>query len=129
MRKHFLLIFVPILVFSCPKKEELFKKLQNLKVPVKEINYVKPSGQFKGLCEVEGIFLKGKKTFRSKFYTTEDGKYLIPFIGKIEMVPSKVLKGWKEIRIRSLRNSNNTLKIGFTNGSGKFYIPEIFEAK
>jgi len=124
-----LLIFVPILVFSCPKKEELFKKLQNLKVPVKGINYVKPSRQFKRLCEVEGIFFKDKRTFTSKFYITEDGNYLIPFIGKIEMVPSKVLKGWREIRIRSLRNSNNTLKIGFTDGSGKFYIPEIFEAK
>jgi hypothetical protein len=129
MLKRSLLFLGPIISFSCPTKEHVFKALTNLGVPVKEVKTVEVSKTFKGLCKVEGVIKKGKHVFRTKFYLTEDGKYLIPFVGKIEMVPSKVLKGWKELHIRSLRNPKHELKIGLIDESGKYFISEIFKTK
>ena len=129
MVKRSLLILIPLLVIACPKKEDFFKKLTKMGLPVKEIERVAPSKRFEGLCEVVAVIRKDKRTFQTKFYLTEDGKYLIPFIGKLETVPSKVLKGWKEIHIRSLRNPKHQWNIGLIDKSGKYFIPELFEVK
>ena len=121
-----LLVFFSLtgLVFACPKPDQVLSAVKSLGVPITEVKKIEPYKEIPVLCRAVGVLKKGDIQREVDFYTTADGKYLLPFLGKIEYKPSQV-KGLKVIKITSVRNSQHSFILGYTTEDGKFYSPEL----
>ncbi len=124
MRKQFVFVLFPVLVYACPSPEKVSEAVKKLGIPIKEVKEVEPFKTIKGLCRAEGILEKDKATAEVDFYVTEDGRYLLPFVGEVSYRKAP-LKGFKEVWITSLRNPNHKFKLGFLSEDGKYYVPEM----
>jgi hypothetical protein len=112
------------LVFACPQPQQVLSAVKSLGVPITEVKEIKPCSKIPHLCKAIGVIKKGDIQKEVDFYTTADGKYLIPFLGKIEYQPSPV-KGLKVIKITSVRNSKHSFVLGYITEDGKYYSPEL----
>jgi len=112
------------LVFACPKPDQVLSAVKSLGVPISEVKKIEPYKDIPVLCRAVGVLKKGDIQREVDFYTTADGKYLLPFLGRIEYKPSQV-KGLNVIKITSVRNGRHSFILGYTTEDGKFYVPEL----
>ena len=121
-----LTVLLPLtgLVFACPQPRQVLEAVKSLGVPIAEVKEIKPCSKIPHLCKAIGVIKKGDIQKEVDFYTTADGKYLIPFLGKVEYQPSPV-KGLKVVKITSVRNSKHSFVLGYVTEDGQYYTPEL----
>ena len=114
--------------FACPPPQAVLEAVKALKVPIKEVKKVEPYKEIPTLCRAEGILEKDGMKIPVDFYTTADGKYFLPFVGKVVYQPTDV-KGIKKVTIVSVRNSNHTFTLGYVTSDLRYYFPEMLRLK
>jgi len=110
--------------FACPSPQSVLKAVKSLNIPIVEIKKVEPYKEIPSLCRAIGILEKDGVKKEVDFYTTRDGKYFLPFVGKISYKKTNV-DGIVEIKVTSLRNKNHSFTLGYTTDNIRYYIPTM----
>lgn len=125
MRYTLALLALSGLTFAtCPSPQAVLKAVQSLGVPIKEVKQVEPYKEIPVLCRAVGVLEKDGATAEVDFYTTADGKYFLPFVGKVVYEPSGV-EGIKRVKIVSVRNPKHSFTLGYVTSDLKYYFPEM----
>ena len=125
MRYALALLALSGLTFAtCPSPQAVLKAVKSLGVPIKEVKKVEPYKEIPVLCRAVGVLEKNGATAEVDFYTTADGKYFLPFVGKVVYEPSGV-EGIKRVKIVSVRNPNHSFTLGYVTNDLKYYFPEM----
>lgn len=114
--------------FACPTPQAVLDAVKSLNIPIKEVKKVEPYEELPLLCRAEGILEKDGMRVPVDFYTTADGKYFLPFVGRVVYQPTEV-KGIKRVTIVSVRNSNHTFTLGYVTSDLRYYFPEMLPLK
>jgi hypothetical protein len=114
--------------FACPPPQNVLEAVKKLNIPIKEIKKVEPYKEIPSLCRAIGVLEKDGIKKEVDFYTTRDGKYLLPFVGKISYEKTDV-DGIVKIKITSLRNPQHSFVLGYTTDNIKYYIPTMVPLK
>jgi len=122
--RFFIFLLSLSVVFACPKPEKVLASLKAIGLPLIKVRSVEPFKEIANLCRYRGVLKKGKNIENVDFYVSEDGKFFLPFAGRVVYKPSGI-KGIKRITVVSLRNSNHTLNLGFITNDLKYYFPQI----
>ncbi len=116
-------IFVAV-AFSCPSPQAVLETAVRLNIPVKEVLKVEPFKKIPSLCRAEAVVEKDGFNATVDLFTTADGKFFIPFVGKVVYEPSGE-EGVKKVTIVSIRNSTTSFTLGFVTNDLKYYFPAM----
>lgn len=117
-------LFLIGLLFACPPAKKISSLLKIKGIPIEVVEIVEPFKEIPQLCRCVGILKRGNSTFEVEFYTSQDGNYFIPFVGKLVYEPSGI-EGIKKLVVVGLKNSNNTFTVGYITNDLKYFFPAI----
>ena len=112
------------IAYACPTPSEVLLTAQKLRIPVKVVKKVEPFKELPFLCKAEAIVEQNGVAAEVELFTTADGKYFVPFVGKVVYEPSGE-KGIKKITIVSIRNETTSFTLGYVTNDLKYYIPAL----
>ena len=116
-------IFVAV-AFSCPSPQAVLETAVRLNIPVKEVLKVETFKEIPILCRAEAVVGRDGFNATVDLFTTADGKFFIPFVGKVVYEPSGE-EGVKKVTIVSIRNSTTSFTLGFVTNDLKYYFPAM----
>ena len=120
-------IFVAV-VFACPSPQEILQTAVKLNIPVKKIVKVELFKKLPILCRAEAVVGKDGFNATTDLFTTADGKFFIPFVGRVIYEPSGE-KDIKKLTIVSIRNSTTSFTLGYVTNDLKYYFPAMIPIK
>ena len=120
-------IFVAV-AFSCPSPQAVLETAVKMNIPVKEILKVETFKEIPMLCRAEAVVGRNGFNATVDLFTTADGKFFIPFVGKVVYEPSGE-EGVKKVTIVSIRNSTTSFTLGYVTNDLKYYFPTMIPMK